>query len=69
MNCCALIMYNGVPEGAILIMRSSRTEELSASMRKSRLRYLRDGNGQDLELSLLIEIRSVYPCLFQKEVD
>ena len=69
MNCCALIRYNGVPEGAILIMRSSRTEELSASMRKSRLRYLRDGNGQDLELSLLIEIRSVYPCLFQKEVD
>ena len=68
MNCCILIMYNGVPVGAILIMRSSPTGGSSVLMRKSRLRYLRDGNGQDLELSLLIEIRSVYPCLFQKEV-
>lgn len=47
MNCCVLIMYNGVPVGAILIMRSSRMEGLSALMTKSHLRCRRGGNGVD----------------------
>ena len=47
MNCCVLIMYNGVPVGAILIMRSSLTGESSVSMKKSHLRCLRGGSGVD----------------------
>ena len=46
MNCCVLIMYNGVPVGAILIMRSLLTEGLSASMTKYLLRHPKDGDGQ-----------------------
>ena len=43
---CKLAMYNDLFVIAILIMRSFRMEGLSALMTKSRLRYLRDGNGQ-----------------------
>ncbi len=43
---CKLTMYNDLFVIAILIMRSSRTEGLSVLMTKSRLRHLRDGNGQ-----------------------
>ena len=52
MNCCVLIMYNGVPVSAILIMRSSPMGGRFALMMKSRLRYLQGGNGQDLDLFL-----------------